>query len=253
MHRFFIESGDLAKSTVSIHGSVARQITRVLRLSVGDTVVLLDNTGWEYIVSLEFTNSSEVRCKVLDKRLGQGEPSIRLTLCQALLKGAKLETVWQKGTELGISTFIPMVSGRAISRGHGNSADNKHERWRRVISEAAEQSGRAYIPNLCPIKSFEEAIIQSPGVRLLAWEGEALQVNGAHGFRTYLLDNIDKITRDGLTIFVGPEGGFDQDEIRYAREFGVATVSLGRRILRAETAGLAMAAAVMYQSGELGC
>ena len=252
MHRFFVESGDFTKSNLRIDGPVARQITKVLRLKVGDNVVLLDNAGWEYIVALEYVTASEVSCRILGQHLGVGEPSIKLTLCQALLKGGKLETVWQKGTELGISTFIPMVSSRAINRGNGNSTDNKHERWRKVISEAAEQSGRSRIPNLCPIESFQEAIAQSVGVRLLAWEEESLQVNGVHSLRAYLLDNIDKITRDGLSIFVGPEGGFDRVEIEHAWELGVATVSLGRRILRAETAGLVMAAAAMYQLGELG-
>jgi 16S rRNA (uracil1498-N3)-methyltransferase len=252
VHRFFIETGDFTKPNLKIYGSVARQITRVLRLKVGDNIVLLDNVGWEYTVAVEDVTASEVSCRVLDRHLGDGEPSIKLTLCQALLKGGKLETVWQKGTELGISTFIPMVSSRTVNRGNGNSTDSKHERWRKVISEAAEQSGRSLIPNICPIESFQEAIVKSAGARLVAWEEEAFQVNGGQSLKAYLLDNIDKITRDGLSIFVGPEGGFDRDEIEHAWELGVASVSLGRRILRAETAGLAMAAAVMYQLGELG-
>lgn len=252
MHRFFIETGDFTKSNLKIDGPVARQITRVLRLEVGDNVVLLDNSGWEYIVTLEDVTASDVSFRILDKYLGNGEPSIKITLCQALLKGGKLETVWQKGTELGISTFIPMVSSRAINRGGGNSPDNKHERWHRVISEAAEQSGRSLIPKLSPIEPFQEAIVKSQGVRLLAWEEEVLQSNGGLSLKSYLIDNIDKIARDGLSIFVGPEGGFDRYEIEHAWELGVPSVSLGRRILRAETAGLVMASAVMYELGELG-
>ena len=136
-------------------------------------------------------------------------------------------------------------------------SESKYTRWRKIITEAAEQSGRSLIPYLGAPITWQQASTSARGVRLMAWEGdpdERRNENGRTraGFREAVLPSMDRIRKDGLSLFVGPEGGFDAEEVEEARAAGVAVVSLGRRILRGETAGLAMAAAVMYEAGELG-
>ena len=247
MHRFFVAPECIQGVQARVDGPVARQVAQVLRLRTGERVVLLDNSGSEYVVALQRISPSRLEGEVLEKREGLGSPRVLLTLYQGVLKGDKLEMVLQKGTEIGISAFVPVLCRRTVPRASTGWADAKYPRWHRILTEAAEQSGRARIPMLEPLVSLGEALAEATGVRLMAWEGETEE-----GFRETLLEHIERIKEDGLSFFVGPEGGFDPEEVEEARIAGVVPVSLGRRVLRGETAGLAMAAAVMYQVGELG-
>ena len=228
-------------------GPVARQVAQVLRLRIGDHVILMDNSGCEYVVALSAISSSRLEGEVIEERDGLGDPGVKVTLYQGVLKGDKFEMVLQKGTEMGISAFVPVLCRRSIPRASKGWADGRHSRWHSILTEAAEQSGRACIPILEPIISLSEALTQAPGVRLMAWEGET-----ERGFRETLLEHVERVKVEGLSFLVGPEGGFDPGEVQEARDAGVVPVSLGRRTLRGETAGLVMAAAVMYQVGELG-
>ena len=257
MHRFFVDPSCIQESRASIVGPVARQAARVLRLRPGELVALLDNTGWEYAVRLISVSSSRLEGDVVDSSRGNGDPGIVLTLYQGALKSDKLETVLQKGTEIGISAFVPVLSRRSVVRSSRDWSESKYTRWRKIITEAAEQSGRSLIPYLGAPMTWQQASTSARGVRLMAWEGdpdERRNENGITrvGFREAVLPSMDRIRREGLSLFVGPEGGFDAEEVEEARASGVAVVSLGRRILRGETAGLAMAAAVMYEAGEMG-
>jgi 16S rRNA (uracil1498-N3)-methyltransferase len=207
----------------------------------------MDNSGLEYAVVLQSISSSCIEGEVVEKRRGLGNPGVVLTLYQGVLKGDKLEMVLQKGTEIGISTFVPVLCRRSIPRVSKGWADGKYPRWHSILTEAAEQSGRACIPVLEPLVPLGEALAIAQGVRLMAWEGETEK-----GFRETLMEHIERIKGEGLSLFVGPEGGFEPEEVEEARDAGVMPVSLGQRVLRGETAGLAMAAAVMYQVGELG-
>ncbi|MQF48568.1 16S rRNA (uracil(1498)-N(3))-methyltransferase [SAR202 cluster bacterium AC-647-N09_OGT_505m] len=248
MHRFFVAPECIQGVQVHLDGQVSRQMAQVLRLRTGERVVLLDNSGCEYVVALQSISPSRIEGEVLEKRESLGSPEVLLTLYQGVLKGGKLDIVLQKGTEMGISGFVPVLCRRSIPRLSKDWATGKYPRWHSILTEAAEQSGHARIPMLEPLVSLREALAQATGVRLMAWEGEK-----ERGFRETLLEHLDRIRCEGLSLFVGPEGGFDSDEVEEARDTGVVPVSLGRRVLRGETAGLAMAAAVMYQVGELGC
>jgi len=151
--------------------------------------------------------------------------------------------VLEKGTELGVSRFVPLVSGRAQVKTEGGS--QRAERWRRIVTEAAEQCGRGRVPAVDPPLAFREAVRTAPGLRLLPWEGERSQ-----GLRTYLHSVKPKPAI--VSVLIGPEGGFSAEEAALAREAGCLAVSLGPRILRSETAGIVAAALVMHEFGEMG-
>jgi 16S rRNA (uracil1498-N3)-methyltransferase len=209
--------------------------------------MLMDNSGCEYVVELQAISSSRLEGEVVEERVGLGDPVVKVTLYQGVLKGDKFKMVLQKGTEMGISAFVPMLCRRSIPRASKGWADGRHSRWHSILTEAAEQSGRACIPILEPMVPLSEALTDAPGVRLMAWEGET-----ERGFRETLVEHIERVKVEGLSFLVGPEGGFAPEEVQEAHNAGVVPVSLGQRTLRGETAGLAMAAAVMYQIGELG-
>lgn len=242
MHRFFIPRLWIHGETVTIGGELAHQLRHVLRLRSGDCIVLLDNSGWEYEVELKRLTQGAIEGAVAGKNLSTGEPRTRITLYQALLKGKKFEFVLQKGTELGVAGFVPVVCERCVATAPDS---DRLGRWQRIIQEAAEQSGRGKLPMLQPVVSFREALRSVSGPSLLPWEGEA-----GVGLRAALKDLLD--TDPLINVFVGPEGGFSQGEVEFARGCGALPITLGRRVLRAETASLVAAAAILYECGDLG-
>jgi 16S rRNA (uracil1498-N3)-methyltransferase len=216
----------------------------VLRLGPGDHILVLDNSGWEYDVELRSSGSGKLDGVVSGKSRAAGEPRTTITLYQALLKGQSMERVFQKCTEVGVTGFVPMACERCVAL---DPASTKMNRWGSVILEAAQQSRRGKLPVLRNVTSFRDACQTAAGVSLLPWEGETGSditdvLRGLPG---------DDGSRE-FSIFVGPEGGFSPEEVEYARGLGINTVSLGRRILRAETAGLVTAAVVLYEFGDLG-
>lgn len=246
MHRFFIPPECIVDDHVTLPADVARQLSRVLRARVGDEIVVLDNTGAEYLLRLDTVDREAATGTVIRKSQGHGEASVSITLYQGILKADRFEYVLQKGTEVGITSFVPVNCHRTISQNAPSLA--RYERWRKIITEAAEQSGRGRIPVLSDAVSFDSACSQSDGPSLIPWEEESL---------VGLKSTLTKWTSSGhppsvLNIFIGPEGGFTGDEVALARECGVIPVTLGRRILRADTAGIVTATAVLYELGELG-
>jgi 16S rRNA (uracil1498-N3)-methyltransferase len=247
MHRFFVSPSDISGNVVSFPADLSRQISRVLRMSPGDEVIVLDDTGWEYTVSLSAIAPTQAEGRVTGRRAGCGEPAIRLALHQAMIRPERFEWALQKCTELGVSHFVPIVT-RRTSHGPEIVSANRMERWRRIIREAAEQSGRSRLPELDHPQTLEDTLETAPRPALMAWEGETHQ-----SLKSALEHWLDQTAVSGnVSIFVGPEGGFEPMEVELARELGAETVGMGRRILRSETAAVALATAVMYELGELG-
>lgn len=247
MNRFFVESSSIQDDKITITGPQCRQIHRVLRLRPGDGIVALDNTGWQYRVALKGVSERAVHGTIEDKSPVTTEPRTQINLYQSLIRPAKFEYVLQKGTELGMRAFIPVVSERCLVNIAAADKEAKLIRWRHITREAAEQSGRGLLPLLHPPMPLDAAFAQSKGLSLLPWEGErALGIGAA--LRTHPEEGEPLM----VNLFIGPEGGFTEAEVDSARRQGILPVSLGPRILRAETAGLVAAAAILYERGDLG-
>jgi 16S rRNA (uracil1498-N3)-methyltransferase len=246
-HRFFVPPEWLIGGAVAIAGAQAHQIARVLRMRPGDRVVVLDDSGWEFEVQLLAVQHELVRGEVVSRRLASGEPHTRITLYQGMLKSDRFEFVLQKGTELGIVEFVPLVTTRTVALDR-DAPGKKHPRWQAIVQEAAEQSRRGRKPMLRQAMPFAQAceeVSHCTELKLLPWEEES-QTSLRSMLQTAAAD-----TRGGVHLFVGPEGGFTRDEVEIARGYGLLPVTLGRRILRAETAGLVAAAAILYEWGDL--
>lgn len=252
-HRFFVSPDSIRGDQVFLDDAgLVHQLQGVLRLRVGERILLLDDSGIEYVVALDEIGRKQASGTVVEQRQGVGEPRTRLTIYIALLRGERFEWVLQKGTELGVSAFVPVQFARSLS---GERADErKLERWRRIIREAAEQSCRARLPTLAAPISFADACKATNATRsLILYEGEAIPL------RT-VVDNFDISPESPdvrcepfqrLALVSGPEGGIAPEEITAAKEHGMMPVSLGPRILRAETAPIAAAAALLYALGDL--
>jgi 16S rRNA (uracil1498-N3)-methyltransferase len=208
----------------------------VLRLLPGFEVRAFDGSGQEFVVELTEVghSASGVVREILNPST---EPSIRLTLVQGLPKGEKTDFIFQKCTEIGVSEFILTETARSVARIPADRLEGRLERWRSIVREAAEQSGRVRLPEV-GLKSFKEAMKLPHGVGIIAWEGER---------ETTLSQVIVRLkTEEHITLFVGPEGGFTEEEIADARTAGIQPVSLGPRILRTETAAVVASALIIY-------
>jgi 16S rRNA (uracil1498-N3)-methyltransferase len=252
MHRFFVLPSSIAGDEVTITGPQAHQIAHVLRMRPGATVVVLDNSGWEIDTQLTVVESGRVTGKVVRRRLCSAEPHTKISLYQAVLKSQQFEVTLQKCTELGIVEFIPLVSERCIIQDL-EAVEHKRHRWEGIIQEAAEQCRRGRKPALRSAVFFPQACEQarcSAGLSLIPWEEPGLR-------------NLQAVVRNApvghergwppltVSLFIGPEGGFTSDEIALAGRYNLVPVTLGPRILRAETAGIVAAAAILYELGDL--
>ena len=243
MHRFFVAPSGFASGTVTFDDEQSHQIARVLRLARGDLVVALDGSGWEYDVRLTQVAPHVTTGAICGKRLSTAEPQVKITLYQALLKGPKNDYALQKATEIGAAAIVPVVSQRCIVGQEGDQKANRAIRWRRIVQEAAEQSGRAKVPVVGEPLPFSRACEQIRGLAVIAWEEER-----ARSLRTWLRETPRPFS---AALLVGPEGGFTEDEVALATGRGIVTVSLGPRILRAETAGLVALTQMLHEWGEL--
>jgi 16S rRNA (uracil1498-N3)-methyltransferase len=253
MHRFFLPPAWIQGNQVTITGPQAHQIARVLRMQPGDHVVVLDNSGWEIETQLTLVDRQNVRAEVVRRRLSNREPRTKVSIYQGALKSRNLEHVLQKGTELGVVEFVPVITERCVISDL-SAVEKKRDRWQLIIQEAAEQSRRAHLPALRSTMLFAQACERSRqrgGLTLIPWEEET-SVTLRHLLRTAPEGYAGAWPPIGINLFIGPEGGFSPAEIDQARGYGMLPVTLGPRILRSETAGLVAATAVLYELGDLG-
>lgn len=252
MHRFFITTQGqhtiVPGEAVSLSEKLAHQVRDVLHLAVGEQLMLLDNSGDELVSVIVRSSRSEVEVEVLERRVGKSESPVHIVLCQGMLKSARFEWLLEKGTELGVSTFVPVVCHRSMS-GLESAGSAKIQRWQRIIQEATEQCGRARLPELRPIRPLKHALEDIPAgaLAIMPWE-EARKTSLRKALRTlHPKDCQETPATMTVILFIGPEGGLTAEEVRLAQSHGVQVVTLGQRILRAETAALAAVANVMYE------
>ena len=244
--RFFVPPEILAADDLLIADSeLAHQLGRVLRLGPGDHVLLLDGLGQVCEVELASLSREQVRGQVISRGPASGEPQLQLTLYLALLRAERFEWALQKGTELGVSRFVPVQFARSLPTDRAD--DKKLVRWRKIIREAAEQACRGRLPQIDPPLSFTAACTQaaSADLPLILWEGEAPLLRTVLRRQPLALSAQRSALR--VALLSGPEGGIATDELTAASDRGIMPVSLGPRILRAETAPLAAAAALFYE------
>ncbi len=242
MHRFYVPAQQILNNQAWLSGSQQRQIRDVLRLRHGDLIALFDGSGREFITRIQAIEKDRVIVEILEIRIPQTEPGIHLTIVLSLLKGEKMDFALQKCTEIGASEFVILQAKRSIPRINEDRLGKRLERWRSIVREAAEQSGRTRLPTVDGPFEFEDAFARVEKItkKFIAWEQEKeLTLWTA-------LKGCEKVNE--VAFFTGPEGGFTKEEIDIANKHGATPVSLDPRILRAETADIVGSALIIYNS-----
>jgi len=244
MSRFFFSAGQRYGDRVVLDDDAARHLRRVLRYSVGDEIELCDGVGGCFRACL-ITAGDSVVC-LLGERLPGREAAVRCTLAFALLKGEKSELLLQKGTELGVAGFLPFTCRHSVVRPETKKVTSRMDRWQKIVRAAAGQARRDLIPPVSSLHTWPELLTCLTQFKktIFFFEGEG-GVPLAAALR-------DVFPGDRVLLVTGPEGGFNKAEATEIRALGAATVTLGPRILRAETAAVVAAALALYEAGELG-
>ncbi len=246
MHQFFIESAIEEPDEVWIEGEDAHHIERVLRMRIGEELMIVINRKVQWLGEIDSMTEGRVGVKLLFHIERTDTQAIRILLYQGVPKSDKMDWIVQKATELGVMEICPVQMKRSVSRiDKQDKAEKKQKRWQRIADEAAKQSKRVTIPEVKLPMSFSEMIKGIPeDVQILvAYEDEKKQ--GLHE----QLKSLDKAKP--IAVVIGPEGGYELDEIQMLRDRGAKIVGLGPRILRTETASLAFIALLQYECGDL--
>lgn len=242
MTRFFVEAQDLSADALRLTGENF-QHARVLRLKPGEKLLVCDGQGREALCVVGEIGDTQMELEILERRESQTEAAVRVSVYMAFPKADKLEHVIQKATELGADEIVAFPSVRCVSRPEEKSLKKKLERWQKIAASAAEQSGRGRIPQIVVLGSFKQALERAAQAdkALLFYENE-------HAVTLRMA--LESGSWKTVSLLTGPEGGLEEAEVEQAREAGMQVCTLGRRILRCETAPLCALSAVMYAAGE---
>ncbi len=239
MHHFFIELAQIQDGVICVEGADVNHIKNVLRMKSGEEAVFSDGTGAQYLCALE--SLEPVRFRILDFfKEGRELPS-RICLFQGIPKGDKMDLVIQKATELGVSDIFPVSTCRTVVKLDAKKADKKTARWQGIAEASAKQCGRSKIPCIHEVMTFSKAchLARELDVLLIPYE----KAEGMEDTRRA----VDKIVPgQSVGIFIGPEGGFEEAEVEQAKACGASPITLGKRILRTETAGLVILSILLY-------
>lgn len=242
MQRFFVTPDQVGEDKIRIQGSDVNHMKNVLRMRPGEEVMVSDGNNRQYRCRVEDYPEGEAVLAILEAGLVDTELPSRIYLFQGLPKQEKMELIVQKAVELGVCQVIPVQTRRCVVKLDAKKAAKKVQRWQQIAESAAKQAGRGYIPSVSEVMTFQEALAFSEAldIRLIPYE----LADGMEGTRK-ILDGI----RPGQSvgIFIGPEGGFEKEEVSRAVEAGAMPITLGKRILRTETAGIAVLSILMYR------
>ena len=242
MVRFFVEPQEVTGESIILTGENA-QHAKVLRLKAGEQVLVCDGQGNECLCQVQSFGAGELEVSVLERRASETEAAVQVSVYMAFPKADKLEHVIQKATELGAYEIVAFPSGRCVSRPDEKSLRKKLERWQKIAASAAEQSGRGRVPQVLVLESYRAALERAAEAdrAILLYENERA---------TTLKMALEEAPLSTVSILSGPEGGLEEKEVRQALDAGIRVCTLGRRILRCETAPLCALSAIMYDSGE---
>lgn len=242
MPRFFVQPEQVDGDVITITGGDVNHIKNVLRMSSGDELSISDGCGMDYFCRIQSMDRESVILHIENSWDSYVELDTKLYLFQGLPKGDKMELILQKAVELGVYEVVPVVTARTIVKLDDKKEAKKLARWQQISESAAKQSGRAIIPKIQPPMAFKEALAYAGALdcNLIPYE----RAKGMEAARAAIHGMHDK---KSIGIFIGPEGGFEESEVEAAKAFDVTPITLGRRILRTETAGLAVLSILMFE------
>ena len=242
MHRFFVEEPAMGENSITITGGDVNHIKNVVRMAVGDKICVINGqNNKEYYCEITAVGNDAVDTRICEIRESDQELGNEVVLFQGLPKSDKMELIIQKAVELGVHTIVPVSTDRTVVKLDAKKEANKRKRWMSISESAAKQSGRLRIPEVTPVVSYREALemAKKMDVRLIPYE----LAEGMEKTRE-LMSSIQP--GQSVAVFIGPEGGFESSEIEKAMEIGAWPITLGKRILRTETAGLVTLAMLVY-------
>ena len=241
MYHFFVSPEQITDTEVMIIGSDVNHIAHVLRMKIGEKIVVSDGNGASYCCAIQEIGRDAVKAALLDGQVSDSELPVEITLFQGLPKSDKMELIIQKAVELGASRIVPVEMARCVVKLDAKKKSAKTARWQAIAESAAKQSGRSVIPTVGAVMTFADALCEAEKLDMLF-----VPYEGADSVRAFR-DKLDGI-RPGMRIgiFIGPEGGYETSEVEEAKAAGGEIVSLGKRILRTETAGIAALSICMF-------
>lgn len=244
MFRYFCSDENIKDNNVIVTGGDARHLKTILRARVDDIISIVTDSH-EYTAKIVQVENDDIVCKLLDEVIKNNESSINITLCQGIPKQTKMETIIQQNVEIGVKRFIPLITERTVVKLNEKDRElKKLDRWQKIAKESAKQSKRNIVPqveNIITVKELVNRLKYEDAEVIVPYELEDMK----------LLKDVLIETKKNYYIIIGPEGGFDNKEIEMFKEIGAHIVTLGKRILRTETAGLVTSSVVLYACNEM--
>ncbi|MGE5678319.1 MAG: 16S rRNA (uracil(1498)-N(3))-methyltransferase [Pseudomonadota bacterium] len=245
MNRFFVNRENIRDDKITVTGEDVQHISKVLRLRQGDRIMLCDGEGMDYLAEILEFDKLSVLTGIIESESSKSEPDIEVILYQGIPKAAKMDMIIQKCTEMGISRIVPVYTARTVVKLESEKDERKKvDRWAKIAEEAAKQSGRGMIPAITMPFDLSGALRDASGLDMVIVPYE---LAGSLSLK----EALQKGKVKSIGFFIGPEGGFEAEEVIKARGIGAVPVTLGKRILRTETAGIAVLAGIMYEYDQL--
>ncbi|SDH47420.1 16S rRNA (uracil1498-N3)-methyltransferase [Alteribacillus persepolensis] len=243
MQRYFVEPENITDSYVLVTGEDVKHMTKVMRMETGSHIICLDNQGKQVLCQISEMTQNEVQADILETLDNYNELPVSVAVAQSLIKGDKLDLVIQKGTEFGAAAFYLFAADRSVVKWDGKKVQKKVDRLKKIAKEAAEQSGRLYIPSIYYVPSWKEVLQQTKNysTSVLFYEEDAK--TQSHGG----LKDVLQSSPESIMAVIGPEGGVSEKEVNDLKREGIKNISLGPRILRSESASLYFLACLSYQ------
>lgn len=242
MQRFFVTPAQVGEEEIDIEGSDVNHMKNVLRMKAGEELMVSDGNNWQYRCAVKEYLPGKAVLKILEKGLVDTELPSKIYLFQGLPKQDKMELIVQKAVELGVCQVVPVETRRCVVKLDQKKADRKVQRWQQIAESAAKQAGRGYIPKVEHVMTWKEALAFAKKLDICLIPYEL-----AEGMEHTRSEIEGILPGQSVGVFIGPEGGFEKEEVEYAVKEGARPVTLGKRILRTETAGLAVLSVLMYR------